>query len=156
MGSPCQSRSLYCTVFLTVAVAMMNMGCAGGDGVREPGSAVPSPGPAEQRASETSTTSDIDRVLAENPGNPHSNELKQLRNDVAEDENQKSRRVTSEPVDRYEPHDRRVELRSVSNRDDFKLEGAVDSHDRFADEKAAKARHELTWQPMRVDQTVRQ
>jgi hypothetical protein len=151
MVSTCQPLVSRLTPLLTGLMSVLLCSCSGGDGVRADGAAPPGPSPAAQRAAETSTTSDIDRILAENPGNPNAEEIKALRGDVAEEEDAYDSRTTLPQVDRYESHDRRKRIRNGDQSDQIKLEGAVDSHDRFADDRAAQARQELTWMPMRVD-----
>jgi uncharacterized Zn finger protein (UPF0148 family) len=89
--------------------------------------------------------------MAENPGNPNNDQLKELRDEVVSEEEKGNGRSRKEPIDRYEPHDRRTKRQQADPADKFKLDGAVDQHDRFSDDRAAHARQELTWMPMRVD-----
>jgi hypothetical protein len=125
-------------------------GCAGGDQARpQEGRSQPSSAFGRQ-AGESSATSDIDRILAENPRASNKEDLRSMREDVEKQEASVAS-ARKEGVDAYQPHDRRLKKKHPEIRDELKLDGTVDKHDRFADEKAAQYRYEFSWAPVRMD-----
>jgi hypothetical protein len=134
-----------------LGLALLTGGCAGGDGVRAAGEGPPvaAPAPASplaQVAEGSSTAADLDRIMAEHPGSANASELAEMRGEVANQE-----RVQRPDVDAYEPHDRRRAKIRPDPADEVVLEGPVDKHDRFADDKAAQMRYQFSWRPTRVD-----
>jgi hypothetical protein len=150
-GMLCLSAMVSNLHFLSaVVLALLTSGCAGGDGVRAAGEtpAAAPVSPLAQVAEGSSTAADLDRIMAEHPGSANTTELSELRSEVAGQERNQGQRPA---IDAYEPHDRRQEKVRPDPEDQVVLEGPVDKHDRFANDKAAQMRYQFSWRPTRVD-----
>lgn len=133
-----------------LVTCLVTCGCAGGDAARsgETTPAAAAPSPLAQVAEGSSTASDLDRIMAEHPESANTSELAGLRQEV---EGQERAAAQTPDIDAYERHDRRLKRDRRDPEDQVILGGPTNKHDRFADDKAAQARYEFTWQPMRVD-----